>query len=167
MCSSDEISPKFQKPAKTKSLDLMTESITMKKSNHGHKSHFSNYDAVKENENGKDLMISSQVKNELEKIMMINKPKIRKILTKSILIMLKTQLDLKISPPNGEESAREPHFQRKKSWNPLNLKLELGNFNFMPTQEENNKLFLESKSATFTQSSDRFLVNFFRYFRKN
>ena len=154
----EEVSPRFQKPIKTKSLDTMSESLELRKlSNHGHKSHFSNYDAIKENENAKNLMISSQVRTELEKIMQINKPKIRKILTKSILIMLQKQLDVKTATKN--ESPKEI-VQMKRSLNPLNLKLELGNLNFMQANEEYK---LQSKSATF-KSYDQFLVRRYLFF---
>lgn len=147
----EEVSPRFQKPIKAKSLDTMGESLELRKlSNHGHKSHFSNYDAMKENENAKNSMISSQVRTELEKIMQINKPKIRKILTKSILIMLQKQLDVKMATKNESP-------QTKRS---LNLKLELGNLNFRQANDEYKTQLRQSKSATF-KGYDQFLVKIY------
>jgi len=137
---------------KAKSLDFEghLESPERLKSNQiSHKSHFSNYDFPLKDQ--KNPMITSEFRSELEKLVQLNKSKIKKILTKSILLMLKKQISSKINKDLNSEGVQSAKIQRKI---PLDLKIELGNLNFIESEAENEGFLLESKSATIKKDDD-------------
>lgn len=135
--------------SKAKSLDFAAEAaLEGRKSNDSAgplhcKSHFSHFELEKLEklerlEKSKDSIFEAGLESELEKVVLLQKPKIRRIIKKSLLMILKSRM----GPKSQDEGPSRETGSGKK---PSSLRLEIASLEDFPQEDPN--LFAESKSA--------------------